>query len=236
MAGLLGACLLGSGLGAWAQRGAPDGQDGPGGMMGPNGKGVMGTVTAVTADGFTVKTPDGEAWKVTVGPNTRIVHEREAGSISDLKPGFGVGAFGQADTTTPNTLHALFASYQTAAEVKARMADFGKTWMGGKVTAVDGTKITITVQRPGQAAPSTSTMVVDETTSFKKGREEVTLADLKAGDYVMGKGGVKDGSFVPTELTIRAPGGRRGGMVGGAPGSSPDDKTGAPAAPANEKP
>jgi hypothetical protein len=190
-------------------------------MMGPNGRGVMGTVTAVTPDAITVKTPDGEAWKVTVGPNTRVMHEREPASMGDLKPGFGVMAFGQADAAEPNTLHALFASYQTADEVKARMAEFGKTWIGGKVTAIEGTKITITVQKPGQAAPGTATFVVDETTSFKKGREEVTLADLKAGDYVMGRGKVKDGSFVPTELTIRTPGEHHGAMDHGGPGGPP---------------
>jgi hypothetical protein len=64
-------------------------------------------------------------------------------------------------------------------------------------------------------------MVVDETTQFKKGREDVTLADLKAGDYVMGKGGVKGGAFVPTELTIRTPGMHHPGAAAGAPGGMP---------------
>jgi hypothetical protein len=216
-----------------AQQAGRDG-DGPGDMM-PNGRGVMGTVTAVSPDGFTVKTQDGEAWKVTIGPNTRVTHERDPASASDVKPGFGMMAFGQADATAPNTLHAVFAGYQTADEVKARMADFGKTWMAGKVTAIDGTKITITVQKPGQAQPGSSTFTVDETTSFKKGREDVTLADLKAGDYVMGRGKLKDGTFVPTELTIRSPGEHRGPGGPGGPGGT-GGPSGSNAAPAPEKP
>lgn len=218
----------------WAQeeRG-PGGPGGPEGM--PGGRGVLGTITAVDAGGFTVKTQDGEAWKVTVGPNTRITHDREPAKVTDLKPGFGVMAFGQADATAQNTLHAVFAGYQTAEEVKSRMADFGKTWIGGKVTAIEGTKITVTVQQPGQTAASSKTFAVDETTDFKKGRDEATLADIKPGDYVMGRGGVKDGVFVPTTLTIRQPGEHRHGPGGaggsGGPGDEPPAAEGAPAGP-----
>jgi hypothetical protein len=212
----------------WAQE-----DRGPGGAGGPDmagGKGVMGTITAVAPDNFTVKTQDGEAWKVTVGPNTRVTHNREPAKIADLKPGFGVMAFGQADATAPNTLHAVVAGFQTAEEVKARMADFGKTWIGGKVTAIEGTKITVTVQTPGQAAASNKTFDVDETTVFKKGREEVTLADVKPGDYVMGRGGLKGGTFVPTVLTIRAPGERRRGPGGPGGEGGPEGPGGPPPA------
>lgn len=184
--------------------------DGPENMLGPNGRGVMGTVTATAPGGFTVKTADGEAWKVTVGDNTRITHDREPASLKEIKPGSGVLAFGQSDAAAPNTLHAVFASYQTPEEVKTRFAAFGKTWVAGKVTAIDGTRITITVQKPGESAPTNLTFAVDDTTDFKRGREEVTLADIKPGDYVMGKGAVKGGTFVPAELTMRHPGERRG--------------------------
>jgi preprotein translocase subunit YajC len=205
----------------WAQE-----ERGPGGPEGmPGSKGVMGMVTAVDANGFTVKTQDGEAWKVMAGPNTRVMHERDPAKLADVKPGYGVMAMGQADATAPNTLHAAFAVYQTAEEVKARMADFGRTWIGGKVTVVEGTKITVTVQQPGQTAASSKTFEVDETTDFKKGRDEATLADVKPGDYVMGRGGIKGGVFVPTTLTIRTPGEhRRGpGGPGGAPGEAGPD-------------
>jgi hypothetical protein len=186
----------------------------------------MGTVTAIASGSFTVKTADGEAWKVTVGDNTRITHDREPASFKEIKPGVGVLAVGQADKATPNTLHAVFASFQTADEVKARFATFGKTWVAGKVTAIDGTKITITVQKPGESAPRNLTFLVDETTDFKRGREEATLADLKAGDYVMGKGAVKAGTFVPTELAIRHPGEHH----------RADEQASPPAAPASDEP
>jgi len=40
--------------------------------------------------------------------------------------------------------------------------------------------------------------------------ESITLADIKVGDNVMGRGSVKSGTFVPTQLTVSTPGqGRR---------------------------
>ena len=219
----LAAAMLASGNLALAQE---EGRGGGGPGEIPGSKGVMGSITTVDPGGFTVKTQDGEAWKVTVGPNTRVMHNREPAKESDLKPGFGVMAMGQPDASAPNTLHAVFAYYETAEEVKTRMADFGKTWLGGKVTAIEGTKITITVQLPGQSTAINKTFEVDETTVFKKGREEVTLADVKPGDYVMGHGGVKSGTFIPTNLTIRAPGDRHRGP--GGPGGP--DRLGAGAA------
>jgi len=59
------------------------------------------------------------------------------------------------------------------------------------------------------------------------GGESITLADLKAGDSVVGRGTLKDGVFVPTELRVMEAGARqrrRGGEmrgVGEAGGTAP---------------
>lgn len=234
--------------GAVAQEEGADGQgqsggQGPGGRsamrdMPPGTRGVMGTITAVTADKMTVKTQDGQDWEVTFGPNTRVMHDREPAKPADMKVGFGVLAMGQPDAKQQNVLHAGMTVFQTAAEVKDRLASLGKTWIAGRVTAMNGTKITVQIQVPGMKTgtlqTSEQTIEVDETTSFHKGRDSVTLADLKAGDYVMGKGAVKQGTFVPTTLNIRSPGeGRgRGAMSGAAAsqGQVPGNATETPAA------
>jgi hypothetical protein len=58
--------------------------------------------------------------------------------------------------------------------------------------------------------------------------ESITLADVKIGDTVAGKGALKHGVFVPTELGVMAPGQRRrrpngeaGGPAGPAPAAPP---------------
>jgi hypothetical protein len=72
----------------------------------------------------------------------------------------------------------------------------------------------LTIQRPDGV---TQTISVDENTSFRKDGESITLADLKPGDHVFGRGEIKNGVFVPAVLNLGQP---RFGMQrqGGAPG------------------
>jgi hypothetical protein len=47
---------------------------------------------------------------------------------------------------------------------------------------------------------------VDDDTSFRnERRENVTLADVKVGEFVRGQGTVKNGVFVPKELFAGSP-------------------------------
>jgi Domain of unknown function (DUF5666) len=89
------------------------------------------------------------------------------------------------------------------------------------VKSIDGTKITVQ-RRDGE----TQTIEADENTSFEKGREKVTLADIKPGDQVTGRGALKDGVFVPTELRVGGfgEGPRAEGQNSGAPGVPAGEK------------
>jgi hypothetical protein len=57
------------------------------------------------------------------------------------------------------------------------------------------------------------------------GGESITFADIKVGDSIAGRGGLKNGMFVPTELGVMDPAAmgqrRRRGPDGGAPGAAP---------------
>ena len=142
-----------------------------------------------------------------------------------------------------------------AAEVKKLRENLGKTYIAGKVTAIDLDNARMTVLRADKVS---QTIGFDETTSFKRGRagrgggfggggfggggggaeapantsapagESITLADVKVGDEVAGQGVLKSGVFVPTQLNVTTPGqGRRRGGEGG-----PNAAPGAPPAPA----
>jgi hypothetical protein len=196
---------------------------------------VTGEVTAVAGSTLTVKTEDGTMQIVTTD-NTRVMKGRGVTvKIADLKPGDGVMAAGILDT--PNkTLHAAIVFTQDAAQVKAMRENLGKTYIVGKVTAIDLDNAKMTVERPDHVA---QTIGFDETTSFRKGGrgmgrmgagasgagpgagaagsgaeeggESITLADVKVGDVVRGTGTVKGGTFVPAQLVVATPGqgGRR---------------------------
>jgi hypothetical protein len=83
-------------------------------------------------------------------------------------------------------------------------ANFGKTWLMGKVTAIDGAKITLT----GTLDNAPHTVVADENTAFRKRRDPITLADVQVGDTVRVDGAQKDGAFAATSVSVN-------GMIGG---------------------
>jgi hypothetical protein len=233
LAFVVGILLAGSGL-IHAQEEMGQGRGAfAGGQM------VRGTVTAVGADQLTVKTEEGDVYQVAVSANTRVMKDRQPIKVADIKVGDGVGAMGVMDVPT-KTVHAVFVAIIDAEQVKKAREGLGKVYITGKVTAVDMDNARITVMRPDHVS---QTIQADETTSFRRGgrrdqaataaapaagadasAESVTLADVKVGDYVMGRGGMKNGSFVPTDLRVmdasaRGQGRRHGA---GAPAGSAD--------------
>ena len=100
--------------------------------------------------------------------------------------------------------------------------DLGKKFVVGEVKAINETKLTIA--RPdGQ----TQDIEVDENTSFKKGGESITLPDIKVGDFVRGRGDLKENVFVPKELIVGRPQMRMmigGPGIAGSGGTQPEQK------------
>jgi hypothetical protein len=235
----------------WAQGGQDDQREDRPAFAG--GQMVRGTVTAA-GDHLTVKTETGEVYQVVVSENTRVTRDRQPVKLADIKVGDGVGAMGVLDAAT-KTVHAVFVGAVDAEQVKKAREGMGKVYITGKVTAIDMDALKLTVMRPDGVS---QVIGVDEGTSFKRGGrtmaavvngsaaeggaaggrgagnegggESITLADVKVGDSVAGRGAVKNGLFVPTELGVmdaEARRQRRRGMDGsgdgpaGAPGSVP---------------
>jgi hypothetical protein len=197
---------------------AQDGMAEGGGAF-AGGQMVRGTVTAVAADRFTVKTEEGEVYQVAVSANTRVMKDRQPMKLAEIKAGDGVGAMGVMDAPT-KTVHAVFVAVIDAEQVKKAREGLGKVYITGKVTAIDMDDAKVTVMRPDHVS---QVIQADEGTSFRRGGrreqasgsavpaaaaganaggESITLADVKVGDLVMGRGAVKNGLFVPAELRV----------------------------------
>ncbi len=154
-----------------------------GGPMGPRGgQAVRGTVTSASADSIAIKGDDGASYKVVMTVNTRIMQQREPIKAADIKPGEYVVAVGQADEATKE-VHAVMVgvmSAEQAAEMKARAAELqaslGKTWIMGKITAMDETKLTI--ERPDKVS---QVIEVDENTSMHRGGRGAMMGNLGMG-------------------------------------------------------
>jgi hypothetical protein len=260
----------GSGRGQRGGRGGFGG--GMGGGAGMMGRGLMGTVTEVAADHYTVKTEAGGNYVVHFTSDTRIYKQvagtgggagtgegqnggQGAGAGADGRqfPGSGQGAgggggrgrgygggnppqpikstdikvgdtisvMGDVDTTAKSVAANRIAQLDPAVvqQVRAMEANFGKTWLMGKVTAIDGTKITLT----GVVDNASYSVVADENTAFRKRRDPITLADIQVGDTVRADGAVKDGVFTATNVNVFGGGGGETPSVprNGQPQNSP---------------
>jgi preprotein translocase subunit YajC len=205
-----------------SQRGQGGGGRGFGrGMMGQ--RGVMGTVTEVTPDHFTIKNDAGEMWTIHYSANTRIMKQpprqarpegqgsgAEAGSwqpqavkAPDIKAGDVIMAMGERDEAAKSVgaMMVMQVDPERARQMREMQANFGKTWLMGRVSAISETKITL----HSGVDNADHTFVVDENTSFRRRRDPVTLADVQVGDNIRVDGAIKDGQFVATTLNVMMP-------------------------------
>ena len=207
-----------------ANPGQRGGRGGWGGMSG--GGGVTGTVTEVLADHYIIKTDGGETYTIQFSANTRIMKQmaRQRGEgggnppqplkSTDIKVGDAVAALGEVNAAAKSVgaVVVLQLDPERAKQFREMQANFGKTWLMGKVTAIDGTKVSIFAAVDNAA----HAFVADENTTFRKHREPITLTDVQVGDRVRVEGAVKDGIFVAASVTVM------GMPQGGAP-SVPHD-------------
>jgi hypothetical protein len=225
-----------SGGRGYGQRGGRGGL----GTMG-EGRGLMGTVIAVAADHYTIKSYTGDTYIVHFSANTRIMKQgagmRGPGGgdqgmgngmgrggnppqplkPTDIKAGDDVAVMGEVDATAKSAGATLIVLVdpERARQMREMQANYGKTWIMGRVIAIDGVKVTLR----GASDNALHAFIADENTTFRKRRDPITLADIQIGDMVRAEGALKDGAFTASTVSV----------MGMPPG-------GAPAVPRNAQP
>jgi hypothetical protein len=205
------------GGGGWQGQRGGEGGWGGGGLA---GHGISGTVTAAAADHYTLKTDAGETYVVHFSANTRIQKQtaqrsgegRQGGGdgggtppqtlkSTDIKAGDAIMAVGETDAAAKSVGAAfiLLIDPERAKRMREMQANYSKTWLMGKVTAIAETKVTLL----GAVDNATHAFQADENTTFRKHREPITLADVQMGDMVRVEGAVKDGVFVAASVNVR---------------------------------
>ncbi|HET6208645.1 MAG TPA: DUF5666 domain-containing protein [Terracidiphilus sp.] len=184
-----------------------------GGMM---GRGVIGTVTEAGSDHYTIKSELGDTYIIHFNANTRILKQpaQRAGEegmrtppqpikSGDIKAGDVIAANGEVDAEAKSVgaVVVMLIDPERARQMREMEANFGKTWLGGRVTAVSETKITL--ESPMDHAAHS--FMADENTSFHKRRDPITLADIQVGDMVRVEGSIKDGVFMATQVAVMGP-------------------------------
>ena len=145
------------------------------------GRGVRGTVVAASGSNVTLKTGAGETWTVITTDNTRVNIDRMPIKVADLHAGDEVMAMGVLDPDK-HEVHALMVAGASAAQVAKLKADLGKTYIVGRITAINDTRLT--VERPDHVS---QTIALDETTSLKRGGR--MPAEMMAGGMFGANGG-----------------------------------------------
>jgi hypothetical protein len=117
---------------------------------------------------------------------------------TDIKVGDAVMAAGEVDAQARSVGAVMIMQIdpERAKQMREMQANYGRTWLAGKVTAIDGVKVTLT----GSVDNLAHTFMADENTTFRKRRDPITLADIEVGDILRVEGSVKDGTFLATAV------------------------------------
>jgi hypothetical protein len=105
--------------------------------------------------------------------------------MSDIKPGDMVTAMGQVDAAKKTVVAMMIRDVDAATVAKAKQ-NLGKTYIIGRITAIDPENLKITVERQDKVI---QVVAVDEGTSFQRGMRGVAQEIQAAGGMAGGFGG-----------------------------------------------
>jgi hypothetical protein len=165
------------------------------------------TISAISGSNLSLETADGWTRTITVGDSTTLTEAGETITLGDLAVGDKI-AFAQERQTD--------GSYSITA-IKVVLPT-----IGGEVTAVSGSTITVT----GKDG-TTGTIHVDTDTTYEVDGDAAALADVTVGSFVVAEGTLRaDGSLDADRIHS----GLRGLRDGDHPGRGFRDKVADPAA------
>jgi len=129
------------------------------------------TVSAVSGNTITAKRPDGSTQSITVNSSTVYTIAGTAAQLSDIKSGLQIHATG---TLSNGTL--------TATHIDAVLPH-----LGGKLTAISGSTLTVT-DRAGTARK----IVVSAGTTYQRSGAAISLSDLQVGNQIDAAGSLNE--------------------------------------------
>ena len=168
------------------------------------GHGTVGQITAIQGDNFTVTRPDGTKVTVKLTDKTEFRKDRQPAKQTDFKVGDFVMVRGEENADHSITAEMLGGRSggggPGGSGGDAFFGEMGKDFVAGEVKSLDPPKVTL--QRPDNV---TQTVELNEETSLRKGRESITMADIKPGDHLMMRGALQNGVFVPKVVMLLSP-------------------------------
>jgi len=172
---------------------------------------LFGKITAMHDGSIEMTGPDGQAVTVKVTSQTEFRKDREPAKATDFKVGDMVMVRG--DENPDHTVTAKMIGARTGGPGGGpggpggrpgggmmMTGTLGKDYVAGEVKAIDAPKLTVL-----RTDNVTQVLELNEDTSLRRGRDSITMADVKVGDHVMARGAVQNDVFVPKGVTVISP-------------------------------
>ena len=119
---------------------------------------------------------------------------------SDLHPGDLLTAMGDVNDTARSVGAVAIVRLDPArvAQLKTFETSYGKTWLAGSITSIQGTRITVLdlVNR------TPFTVTTDPQTSIHHLRDSISLSELKPGDLIRIAGAADGNNFHATRIRV----------------------------------
>jgi hypothetical protein len=192
------------------QQGQEQGQgQGRGGREG--GRPLFGKITAVHDGSIEITGQDGQAVTVKLTAQTEFRKDREPAKVSDFKIGDMVMVRG--DENADHTVTGKMIGGRTGGSyagpglggrpnggMGGSPGTLGKDYVAGEVKSIDAPKLTVL-----RSDNVTQVLELNEDTSLRRGKDSITMADIKVGDHVMARGAVQNDVFVPKGVMVMSP-------------------------------
>jgi hypothetical protein len=147
---------------------------------------------------------------------------------TDIKVGDFIVAIGDTDATAKSVgaTRIMQLDPATVKQMREEVANFGKTWLQGRVTSINEATINII----GGMDNAPHAIVADENTTIRRGRDPITLADIQVGEMIRVQGALKDGVFTASDVMSAS------GMGGPRSNGSSNPPSNAPSGPSTTPP
>lgn len=173
---------------------------------------VFGKITAIQNGVMEIAAPDGQTVKVKYTEQTEFRKDRQPAKVSDFKVGDLIMVRGEL--STDHTINATLIGGRTGGMMGAGPTGgpgggggmmfgggtLGKDYVVGEVRSIDPPRMTVL-----RTDHVTQTLELNEETSLRKGRESITMADIKVGDHIVSRGEAQKDVFVPKGLMVLGP-------------------------------
>jgi hypothetical protein len=174
------------------------------------GRPVFGKITAIHDGSLEIAGMDGQAVNVKLTPQTEFRKDREAAKLADFKVGDMVMVRGDENadhSVTAKVIGGRSGAYngpglggRPNGGMMGSPGTLGKDYVAGEVKSIDAPKLTVL-----RTDNVTQVLELNEDTSLRRGRESITMADIKVGDHVMARGAVQNEVFVPKGVMVMNP-------------------------------